>query len=313
ARQKLLAITSQYGEFDIDELNSWVNNLDADIAETLRFVDDKIELDIEEIETEGDDEFEDEIGPITQVGDLWELGRHRLLCGDNTADKDKLINHEIHLLFTDPPYGINIVSGSGHVDGGGKLGFVGGDGIAKARKYKKVINDDRDFDPRYLLDWSDKIILFGANHYAHQLPKSSHWLVWMKKPDGAERKNTFSDAELMWTNVDGKTVDVYRYLWFGLVREGKRDMELAERVHPTQKPVGLLSSIILDYTVSNEYVADPFLGSGSTLLACEITNRICYGMELDPHYCDVVVNRYMDWCIKNEREYIIKLNGEVWQ
>ncbi len=90
-------------------------------------------------------------------------------------------------------------------------------------------------------------------------------------------------------------------------------MELAERVHPTQKPVGLLSSIILDYTVSNEYVADPFLGSGSTLLACEITNRICYGMELDPHYCDVVVNRYMDWCIKNEREYIIKLNGEVWQ
>jgi len=64
---------------------------------------------------------------------------------------------------------------------------------------------------------------------------------------------------------------------------------------------------------NGEIVLDLFLGSGTTLIACERTNRKCYGIEKDPHYCDVIVNRYRDWCIKNKKEYTIKLNGEPWQ
>lgn len=308
ARQKLLAITSQYGEFDIDELSSWVSNLDEEIAETLRFVDDKIELDIEEIETEGDDEFKDEIGPITQLGDLWELGQHYILCGDAETDKYKLINQKIDLLFTDPPYGINVVSRN-IIEGDGPLNFgnVGYSNIVKTIKYKKVYGDDKEFNPEHLLNKAKKIILFGANYYANKLPNSAGWLIWDKN-GGKQWKDTFADAELLWSNFKHH-VRTYYCMWKGLVKEG----ESGKRMHPTQKPIKLLTEILLDYSEKNNIIYDPYIGSGSTLIACEKTNRICYGMEIEPYYCDIIANRYRDWCIKNEREHIIKLNGESWQ
>lgn len=302
ARQKLLAITSQYGEFDIDELNSWVSNLDADIAETLRFVDDKIELDIEEIETEGDDEFEDEIEPITQLGDLWELGYHRVLCGDNTIDRDRLIDCKIDLLFTDPPYGISVVPKSGRIGWDTKN--------AKTTKFKPIISDDIEINPNLLINVGNNTIIFGGNYFCHQLPKGGRWLVWDKKfTENESQFVPFSACELMWTDFDGVSIKIYRCRSMGYSREGENE----KRIHPTQKPIKLLSDIINDFTREDNIIYDPYIGSGSTLIACEKTNRICYGMELDPHYCDVIVKRYMDWCIKNEREYIIKLNGEAWQ
>ena len=84
-------------------------------------------------------------------------------------------------------------------------------------------------------------------------------------------------------------------MWSGLIREGDRKTELKERVHPTQKPVGLLAHIIKDYSQENHTVLDCYLGSGSTLIACEQTNRICYGMELDPAYVDVIVKRWENY------------------
>ncbi len=302
ARQKLLAITSQYGEFDIDELNSWVNNLDADIAETLRLVDTKIEFDIEEIETDGDDEFEDEIEPITQLGDLWELGDHRVLCGDNITDKDKLIDCEIHLLFTDPPYGISVIPKSGRIGWDTKN--------AKTTKFKPIIADDTEIDPNLLINIGNKTIIFGGNYFCHQLPKGGKWLVWDKKfTENESQFVPFSACELMWTDIDGVSIKIYRCRSAGYSREGENE----KRMHPTQKPIKLLSDIINDYTNKDNIIFDPYIGSGSTLIACEKINRICYGMELDPHYCDVIVKRYTGWCIKNEREYIVKLNGESWQ
>ena len=294
--------------FDIDELNSWVSNLDAEIAETLRFVDDKIELDIEEIETEGDDEFEDEIEPITQLGDLWELGDHRILCGDAEIDKDKLINQKIDLLFTDPPYGINVVSRN-TIGGDGSLNFgnVGYSNIVKATRYKKIYGDDKVFNPEHLLNKGKNTILFGANYYANKLPNSAGWIVWDKN-GGKQWKDTFADAELLWSNFEHH-VRTYYCMWKGLVKEG----ESGKRKHPTQKPIKLLCDILYDYSEKENIIYDPYIGSGSTLLACEKTNRVCYGMEIDPYYCDIIVKRYMGWCIKNEREYIIKLNGEAWQ
>ena len=81
-------------------------------------------------------------------------------------------------------------------------------------------------------------------------------------------------------------------MWNGLAREGSRDAEGITRVHPTQKPVGLMGYILTDFTEEGDGVLDLFGGSGSTLIACEQLNRKCYMMELDPHYCDVIIERW---------------------
>lgn len=98
-------------------------------------------------------------------------------------------------------------------------------------------------------------------------------------------------SELAWTSFD-KGAKIYHYLWNGLVREGSRDLELYKRVHPTQKPVGMIINILTDFTEENNSIIDCFGGSGSTLIACEQSNRKCYMMELDPHYVDVIIERW---------------------
>ena len=90
-------------------------------------------------------------------------------------------------------------------------------------------------------------------------------------------------------------MSLYRYVWSGLIRTGDRKSELTSRVHPTQKPVGLIKNIINDYSEENNLVLDPYLGSGTTLIAAEQTNRRCYGLELDPLYVDLIVKRWEDY------------------
>ena len=232
---------------------------------------------------------------ICQKGDLWQLGKHTLLCGDAYTDINKLIGNEfIELLLTDPPYGIDIVNGT-NADISAKTGFVGTEGIVKARKYKTIINDDKDFNPQFMLEIARKSIIWGANNFASKLNDNSHWIVWDKKAEKGADHNNFSDVELAWTNIDRKSCVIYRHLWSGLLREGDRDIELQERVHPTQKPVGLMGEIINDYSKTNDNILDLFGGSGSTLIACEQLDRNCFMMELDPHYCDVIIHRWEDF------------------
>jgi DNA modification methylase len=108
-------------------------------------------------------------------------------------------------------------------------------------------------------------------------------------PEGTD----FSGAELAWTSIDKKAVKTYKFAWAGMTRAGNRKDELTKRVHPTQKPVGLFEKILVDYPC--ETILDLYGGSGSTLIACEKTNRKCFMMELDPHYIDVIVNRYVKY------------------
>lgn len=232
--------------------------------------------------------------PITKPGDLYILGEHRLLCGDCTdrGTVDSLMDgQKADMVFTDPPYGINIVNRD-KVGTTSKLGFEGSNAIVKAKKYKPIIGDDKPFDPRFILGMSEKIILWGANHYSSLLPDMSQWLVWDKKDGSGLDHNNFSDCELAWTNLKGKSIRVYRHMWSGLLRKGTRDLELKERVHPTQKPVGLFIQILQDFTGNNELILDLYGGSGSTMIACEKLNRKCYMMEIDPAYCDVIVTRW---------------------
>lgn len=249
------------------------------------------------IEDDAKDDIIPESSPvIAKLGDIFQLGNHRIMCGDSTKleDVQKLMGEiRADIVFTDPPYGINIV----HNNNTGitvKTGFgkVGTKGLVPAGKYSEMLGDDKPFDPKFLLKLADKIILWGANNYASKLLDNAHWLVWDKKAEKGADHNNFSDCELIWTNIKQKSVRIYRYLWSGLLREGNRKEELKKRIHPTQKPVGLLVDIIQDYTKENNLILDLFLGSGSMLIACEKSGRKCYGMELEPKYIDLVITRW---------------------
>ena len=237
-----------------------------------------------------------EIETSIQRGDLFRLGRHRLLCGDSTSAEDvgRLMDgKKADLLLTDPPYGINIVNtGRVGIDAPAGFGKVGTRGMVKARTYHNIEGDDHPFDPRPFLDLAPVVMLFGGNNFASRLPDSPAWLVWDKKAEKGADHNNFSDVELVWTNLKQKSCPIYRHLWSGLLREGDRNVELKDRVHPTQKPVGLIAAILSDHSNPGALCLDPFLGSGTTLIACEQLGRTCYGMEISPQYCQVIIDRW---------------------
>lgn len=218
-----------------------------------------------------------------ELGEIIDLEEHRLMRGDARKDIPKLIKgYNVDLLFTDPPYGIDLLRG--------KKTTIG----LSTNEYKPIIGDDEPFDPQHLLDLGLPSILWGGNHYAGELPSQHHWIFWHKQAN-MTIENSFSDGELAWTNLKGNTVKRYQYTWAGTVREGERRLELSKRIHPTQKPVGLLIKLLEKYTKVGDVILDPYGGSGSTLIACAETGRTCLMMELDEHYCDAIQKRYWDY------------------
>lgn len=237
---------------------------------------------------------------ITKPGDLWLCGEHRVLCGDATKreDVERLMDGEkADMVFTDPPYGIDVVKNR-QIGGGGPVGgkknykgTIGGRGVVKANQYKPVYGDDKPFDPSFLFKLSDNLIIFGGNYFANKLPESRGWLVW-DKIDGMEgTTKNFSDFEMAWTSFN-KPARLFRHRWQGLMKGSEKN---EKRCHPTQKPVQVCVDIIEYYGDDLSMILDPFLGSGSTLIACEKTNHKCYGLEIDPHYVDVIIKRYEDY------------------
>jgi DNA modification methylase len=273
-------------EWDSEKLDDWGLDLPVDLSVT-------------ELEAEEDDFDVPEGGIETDIvlGDLFEIGEHRLLCGDST-DSDavaKLMNGEkADMVFTDPPYGISVV----------KNEKVGADfGIAKKGKYSEVIADDttetaKDFYDTCISLGFDKFIIWGGNYFTDFLPFSDGWLIWNKRA-GTDIRNTFADGEMAWCSFH-TPIRIYDQLWNGMIREGEKE----KRVHPTQKPIRMLSEIITDHVKGN-LLFDGFLGSGSTMVASHQLKRKCYGMELDPKYCDVIVKRM----IKLDDTLTVKRNG----
>lgn len=317
ARENVLMLDSQYGEFDDAELKDWLEKLDAQDRDLLRLVDTEIQLPREAEETQGDDDVSEDIETITKQGDLWELGEHRVLCGDSTKseDVDRLMAGEkADMVFTDPPYGINIQSVKGKVGGTAITNFqtaaIDGGHIVKSKQYKIMKGDNSiEISKKFYKLCVNKeyrnIILWGGNYFSSFLPPSSSWIIWDKEMIG-----NFSQAEMAWTSFKKGGVRIYKYLWNGLSREGNRTDELKARIHETQKPVGLFVNIF-DKLDNMKIIFDGFLGSGSSLIACEKIGRRCFGIEIESHYCDVIANRYRQWCINNNRTPIMKLNGEI--
>lgn len=209
---------------------------------------------------------------ITKTGDLWVLGRHRLLCGDSTDKSaiERLIKGaKINMVYTDPPYGMNAVSKSG---------------VLSKRYSSDIMGDDDNTVAidSYLLAMQmfgdARHVWWGANYYTECLPGAECWIVWNKNNGASDQ----TDCELAWTNFRS------------VVRMFTMASEKKNRVHPTQKPVKLFDEIVKKFEKDERYenILDMFGGSGSTLIACEQTKRNCFVMELDPKYCDVIVKRW---------------------
>lgn len=223
---------------------------------------------------------------------------HFVMCGDSTVkdNVDKLMDGtKANMVFTDPPYGIDLDTDNTKISSGW-TGVVTG---ANNKKYNKVINDDKPYDVAHIFrdfDYVKEVFLWGANYYADTIPNisKSSWLVWDKTNKG-QIYTIGSEFELLYS-LQKHRQTIISTRWAGAM--GTETQDIKQRVHPTQKPMECITPILSEYSKQGAIVVDLFLGSGSTLIACEQTDRTCYGMELDPKYADVIRKRY--WKFVND-------------
>ena len=288
-KARIIKSNHGYGKDDMDMLaNEWS---DMPLDEWgIDLPDDWLEQG-PEIEEDEAPEVSDE-PPVSKLGEVYQLGRHRVGCMDSTVKEnvELLMNGEkADMVFTDPPYGIDLDTDNTKISSGW-TGVVKG---ATNKKYSKVINDDVVYDSSHIFrdfDYVKEIFLWGANYFADTLPNltKSSWIVWDKTND-ATIYTIGSEFELLWSRQKHRQ-EIIRTRWAGAM--GTETQDIKKRAHPTQKPLECLTPIINKYSKDNSAVIDLFLGSGSTLIACEQTDRTCYGMELDPKYVDVIRKRY---------------------
>ena len=227
--------------------------------------------------------------PITKLGDVWIMGNHRLMCGDSTSVDavDSLMNgKKADMVFTDPPYGVSYQSNM----------------RTKSDKFDVIKNDDvildivpiiNIFSNGWVFIWTTWKVLDKWIENTKTLGFPSNMIIWFKGGGGiGDLKKTFStdyETALVWhrgAELCGKRI--------GSVWKVGKDGS-SKYLHPTQKPVALAEEALDKTTKQNNLILDLFGGSGSTLIACEKTNRINYSIELDPKYCDVIIKRWQDF------------------
>jgi DNA modification methylase len=291
-----IAANKGAGEWDKEQLGEWLQelssfdaNFDTDL--TMFDTDELAEFEgitVKEYTRTGatgvdEDEVPEKAPPRTKLGDIYHLGAHRLLCGDSTdsVQVEKLMKGEkADMVFTDPPYGINLETDYIKRAGGG-------------RKFDKIKNDETVFDASYLITlFKDikEVFLWGAHNYCHTIDRYwlGSWVVWEKKNETSDTTNQGA-FEWCWSKVRHRS-QIARVRW--LACDNDKVDKQTTRYHPTQKPVALAEYFFKEWGKDTQLVLDLFGGSGSTLIACEKTNRKCFMMEIDPHYCDVIVERW---------------------
>ncbi len=238
--------------------------------------------------------------PITKLGDVWTLGRHRLVCGDSTKAEtfDLLMaGAKANLVVTDPPYNVNYEGSAG-----------------------KIKNDNMANDAFY------EFLLSAFKNTAAIMADDASIYVFHADTEGLNFRRAFADAGFylsgccIWKKqslVLGRSPYQWQHepVLFGWKKGGKHqwyagrkettiweyDKPKKNADHPTMKPIQLLAYPIMNSSMSNTLIVDPFGGSGSTLIACEQTDRSCYTIELDPKFCDVIVKRYIEQVGSDEK------------
>lgn len=213
-----------------------------------------------------------------------EIGRATLYLGDCREVLPTLSG--IDAVVTDPPYGI------GHCYGDG--GLSGGINWTSGRKPKRrfanvtIVGDDTSFDPGPILTLGVPSILWGANHFADKLPPSPQWLIWDKRTDAATGKWDYSDCEIGWCSLRGPA-RIFRHVWMGALRAGEENQGKYQKEHPTQKPVALMRWCV--ERLQGRTILDPFMGSGTTGVACMNLGRRFIGIEIESRYFEIACRR----------------------
>lgn len=243
-------------------------------------------------------QVDEEAEPTTKLGDIWQLGKHRLVCGDST-DKETvelLMNgNKADMVFTDPPYNMNYCG----------AGFIN----QENKNVKERIKDIIDFDAKeisYLAEGNiaNNVFIFTSKDLIKDyLVIFDSWkfnlLMWHKtNTPPMVNNNYFADTEYLlyfhkgkrvWNN-GLKPIDIYKKYFVSSMGEGKKDA--GADLHPTMKPLTIIGNQVKICSNKDGIVVDVFGGSGSTLIACEQLDRTCYMMELEPKYCDVIIKRW---------------------
>jgi DNA modification methylase len=318
-----LALSSGWDREILAQELTELGNLDFDlptigfsVTEVDMLIDEQIEADPDTHEQPGDAVPSLPVAPQTRLGDIWELGRHRLICGD--ARKDDTIEalcagESIDLIFTDPPYNVPI---QGHVSGRGKVRhreFAMASGEMTPSQFRQFLQASfqpavrrcRDGAIAFIcMDWRhiDELLVAGSKVFDElknvcvwnkknagmgTFYRSKHELIFVFKVGTAQHVNNFGlgDGGRYRTNVWDYAGPA------SITREGQRMLEM----HPTVKPVALIADAIRDCSRRGDVVADMFAGSGSTLIAAQKCGRSARLCEIDPHYCDVIIQRFEDF------------------
>lgn len=214
-----------------------------------------------------------------------QIGNARLILGDC---REILPDIKADLCLADPPYGISLkTQNSGRARRKyQKAGDITRTVVTRAHKFAAIIDDDTPFDPTQMLQFN-QCILWGANNYADKLPSSACWFAWDKKC-GKAAASDIGDCELAWVRgLHFKTVRLFRHMWAGF----QRDSQIGDvRLHPAEKPIALMEWC-LGFFPNAETVLDPFMGSGTTGVACAKLGRAFTGIEIDPGYFDTACRR----------------------
>lgn len=296
--------TAELAEWDTDILAGTLNGIatdDADLLDACGYDEDELADLVDSMELDGDGttgEIEEDevpeppVDPITKPGDLWILGKHRLLCGDSTKAEDvaKLMDGDTAAaVLSDPPYGVSYVGKTKdalevHNDGRETLGpllreslglasehchaggiwYIAAPAGPQFLEFAVVLTDMGIW--RQTLVWAKQSLVMGHSDYHYQ-----HEAIFYGWKPGAGHK----------APPDRKQTTLWHY-----------DRPTSSREHPTMKPVALFAKMIENSTTVGSLIYEPFGGSGTTLIAADQLNRKCYGMEISPQYCDVIVKRW---------------------
>lgn len=313
-----IALNKVSGEWDRDKLTALISDLQAedfdvtitgfDLAEIDELFKDTLQDGVKDDDFDVDNELQKPA--ITKLGDLWLLGKHRLVCGDSTISDtyDLLMDGNMaNLVVTDPPYNVNYEGAAG-----------------------KIKNDNMDADKFY------QFLLDAFTLTERVMAKDASIYVFHADTEGLNFRKAFSDAGFylsgtcIWKKqslVLGRSPYQWQHepILFGWKKKGKHawysdrkqstiwefDKPRKNSDHPTMKPVPLVAYPILNSSLTGCVVLDPFGGSGSTLIACEQTDRVCYTVELDEKFCDVIVKRYIEQVGDDSNVYLVRGGAKI--
>lgn len=314
-----IAALAQTDAGKVDELLRMVETGNADVQEFLASMADEAGLEYGQPPQEAPEPQIDKAAELqekwqTATGQLWEIpsksgnGVHRLLCGDCTKAEDVarvMGADKAEMVWTDPPYGMFLDTDFSSMKN--ELEFAQAKGVKPGKRYNRVEGDNDDFKPELITSLFDnygyckEMFLFGADYYTDCLKDKNEgsWIVWDKRsnddtPDEIveSRDRIFTSAfELCWSKARHKR-KIARIMWaciFGTEKEHNH-----ERYHPTQKPVRLLEWFMNNWGKQGDIVADPYVGSGTTIVACERLSRLCRAIEISPAYVAVSLQRLAD-------------------